>query len=202
MLNLCVPDRTKSCAACCGLMNHTDISREHLTKFLHEGAFRAANYWRYQVEGSYPEQTASCRDYSSHICPFHGFIADGLPGCLIHPRVTGEEQRDRALYGAAACESYLCPAYELLDDAAKAILIDNLDDWYVYTIAIIDPLASKRIIDQLHEKGLRDGSGSFKGALAEALTIHAETLGRREGNVFCYSREEYVFVSNTMTQTD
>ena len=28
MLNLCMPDKTKSCAACCGLMNHTDISRK------------------------------------------------------------------------------------------------------------------------------------------------------------------------------
>jgi hypothetical protein len=195
MLNLCMPDKTKSCAACCGLMNHTDISKGHLAEFLNDGTFRTANYWRYQIEGSYPEQTTSCRDYSSHICPFHGFIADGLPGCLVHPRVAGEDQRDRGLFGAATCRSYLCPAYELLRHETKAILIDNLDDWYVYTIAIIDPLASIGIIDQLHEKGFHDGDGSFKQALARALEIHAESLGSREGTVFCYSREEYAFAS-------
>jgi hypothetical protein len=197
MLNLCMPDRTKSCAACCGLMNHTDISREHLTRFLNDGAFRTANYWRYQIEGSYPEQTSSCRDYASHICPFAGFIAEGLPGCLMHPHVAREDRRDRGLFGAAACGRYLCPAYELLRHETKTILIANLDDWYLYTIAIIDPLVSEHIIDQLHEKGLRDDSEAFREALADALAIHAKTLGSREGNVFCYSKEEYAFVSRS-----
>jgi len=201
MLNLCMPDKTKSCAACCGLMNHADISREHLTAFLNDGTFRTENYWRYQIEGSYPEQTTSCRDYSTHICPFHGFIADGLPGCLLHPHVAGEDRRDRGLYGAAACGRYLCPAYVLLRHETKAVLIDNLDDWYVYTIAIIDPLASERIIDELHELGLHDGDASFKQALADALTIHAERLGSREGNIFCYSKEEYAFVSKSISSS-
>ena len=43
-------------------------------------------------------------------------------------RLVRESLPNSALYGAAACESYLCPAYDLLDDAAKAVLIDNLDD--------------------------------------------------------------------------
>jgi hypothetical protein len=189
-----MPDKTKSCAACCGLMNHTDISRKNLTKFLNDGAFRAANYWRYQIDGSYPEQTTSCRDYSTHICPFHGFIADGLPGCLVHPRVAGEDRRDRGLFGAA-CGRYFCPAYTLLSNETKTILIETLDDWYLYTMAIIDPLATERIIYQLYVKGLHRGDRLFKQALVDALTIHGETLARREGNVFCYSREEYDFAS-------
>jgi len=193
--NLCMPDKTKSCAACCGLMNHTDISRKNLTKFLNDGAFRAANYWRYQIDGSYPEQTTSCRDYSTHICPFHGFIADGLPGCLVHPRVAGEDRRDRGLFGAAACGRYFCPAYELLSHDTRTILIETLDDWYLYTMAIIDPLVTERIIYQLYVKGLHRGDRLFKQALVDALTIHGETLARREGNVFCYSREEYDFAS-------
>jgi len=193
VLNLCMPDKTKSCAACCGLMNHADISQKNLTEFLNDGAFRTENYWRYQIDGSYPEQTAPCRDYSTHICPFHGFIADGIPGCLVHPGVAGEDLRDRGLFGAAVCKSYLCPAYELLSLEAKNILIDNLDDWYAYTIAIIDPLASARIIDRLREKGLRAGDEPFRQALARALEDHGEYLNRREGNVFCYSKEEYAF---------
>ena len=201
MLNLCMPDNTKSCAACCGLMNHADISREHLTAFLHDGAFRTANYWRYQVEGSFPEQTTSCRDYSTHICPFHGFIADGRPGCMVHPHVAGEDRRDRGLFGSVACSTYLCPAYDLLSNEAKSIVIDNLGDWYVYTIAIIDPLATVGIIDRLHQKGLHEGGESFGQALAEALADHAEYLNRREGNVFCYSKEEYAFASNSISGT-
>jgi hypothetical protein len=198
MLNLCMPDKTKSCAACCGLMNHADISRENLAAFLNDGTFRTANYWRYQIEGSYPEQTTPCRDYSSHICPFHGFIADGLPGCLVHPLVAGEDQRDRGLFGGAACRSYLCPAHELLSDDAKSIIIHNLDDWYAYTIAIIDPLATVRIIDRLHEAGRHEGEEPFRQALAGALADHAEYLNRREGNVFCYSKDEYAFATKSM----
>lgn len=198
MLNLCMPDKTKSCAACCGLMNHADISRKNLAAFLNDGAFRTANYWRYQVEGSYPEQTTSCRDYSSHICPFHGFIADGMPGCLVHPHVAGEDRRDRGLFGGATCRKYLCPAYELFGHETKSIIIDNLDDWYVYTIAIIDPLATVRIIEKIHERGLHEGDESFRRALAGALADHAEYLNRREGNVFCYSKEEYAFVSKML----
>lgn len=193
MLNLCMPDRSKSCAACCGLMNLADISRENLTAFLRDGAFRTANYWRYQIEGSYPEQTTSCRDYETHICPFHGFIADGLPGCLVHPRVAGEDLRDRGLFGSAACSSYLCPAYELFGQEQKTILIDNLDDWYVYSIAIIDPMAAAGIIDRLHDRGLHHGGEPFRRALAGALEAHADSLNRREGNVFCYSKDEYAF---------
>lgn len=190
-----MPDKRKSCAACCGLMNHADISRKNLTKFLNDGAFRTENYWRYQIEGSYPEQTTSCRDYSTHICPYHGFIAEGLPGCLVHPRVAGEDRRNRGLFGAAGCSRYFCPAYALLSDHTKTILIDTLDDWYLYTMAIIDPLATERILSQLYVKGLHRGDGLFKKALDNALTIQGEILAARKGNVFCYSREEYAFVS-------
>jgi hypothetical protein len=197
MLNLCMPDKTKSCAACCGLMNLADISRENLTGFLHDGAFRTANYWRYQIEGSYPEQTTACRDYTTHICPFHGFIDDGRPGCLVHPNVAGEDRRDWGLFGGATCKKYLCPAHELLTREKKAVLIDNLDDWYVYTIAIIDPLATVRIIEQLNQKGLHEGEDPFRQTLADALEDHAEDLNRREGNVFCYSKEEYTFAVNS-----
>ena len=194
-LNLCMPDTTKSCAACCGLMNHADISRSNLTKYLNDGAFRTAHYWRYQIEGSYPEQTTLCRDYSTHICPFQGFTAEGLPGCLVHPRVVGEDRRDRGLFGAAGCSRYFCPAFTLLSDETKTILIEALDDWYLYTMAIIDPLATERILSQLYVKGLHRGDGLFKKALDNALTIQGEILAAREGNVFCYSREEYAFVS-------
>ncbi len=193
MHNLCMPDKRKSCAACCGLMNHSDISRENLKKFLDSGPFRTANYWRYQIEGSYPEQTTSCRDDFTHICPFQGFIDDGLPGCLVHPQVVGEDQRDMGLFGAIVCGRYLCPAYEILRHETKAILIENLDDWYLYTIAIIDPIATERMIDRLHKEGLHNGDEPFKQTLDSALAIHAKKLGKRNGNVFCYSREEYTF---------
>lgn len=197
-LNLCMPDKTKSCAACCGLMNHADISKKNLTDFLTTGTFRTANYWRYQIEGSYPEQTTSCRDYSSHICPFHGFIADGRPGCLVHPQVSGEDERDKGLFGADTCRNYLCPAYELLSHEVKTDLIDNLDDWYLYTIAIIDPASSIRIVDQLHENGLHTGGEQFKLSLVDALMVHAESLDRRHGTLFSYSVEEYEFASKNI----
>ena len=171
-------------------MNHSDISRENLKKFSIPGHFVL------QTTGAADRgsrQTTSCRDDFTHLCPFQGFIDDGLPGCLVHPQVVGEEQRDKGLFGAIVCGRYLCPAYEILRNETKAILIENLDDWYLYTIAIIDPIATERMIDRLHEEGLHNGDESFKQALDSALKIHAKTLGSRRGNVFCYSREEYAF---------
>lgn len=196
MINLCMPDTSKSCAACCGLMNHRDISRENLTAFLHAGRFRTENYWRYQVNGSYLEQTTSCRDSSTHICPLQGFIAEGIPGCMVHPQVAGVDQRDKGLFGASTCRAYVCPAHTILSDEAKKIIIENLDDWYVYTIAVIDPRSAVRMINQLHDQGIYNGEDEFKRSFAALLENHAESLAGRTGNVFCYSVEEYTFSLN------
>ncbi|MCP4136923.1 MAG: hypothetical protein GY754_38485 [bacterium] len=184
IMHLCQPDNTKSCVACCGLMNHSDLSRKNLTRFLNDGEFRTENSWRYQVEGCYPEQTTDCRDYSSHICPFHGFLPQGKPGCLIHPLHTGEEQRDMALYGAKTCEDFSCPAHKLFSDDIKKIIIENIEDWYLYTIAIIDPYSTMWILEQLSKAGPEN-------KLSELLEIHGRTLEACKETVFCYSMEEY-----------
>lgn len=190
-MNLCQPDNKKSCVACCGLMNHLDISQKNLTRFLNDGEFRTENSWRYHIEGCYPEQTTSCRDYSSHICPFHGFISMGKPGCLIHPLHTGKEQRDNGLYGAQACDNFSCPALTIFNDDIKKIIIDNIKNWYLYTIAIIDPFSTIWILEQIHNTGLKSDSPEFQNAINSSLEIHAANLENYEDTVFCYSIEEY-----------
>ena len=190
-MNLCQPDEKKSCSACCGLFNHSDISRENLTRFLKDGEFRTENYWRYEIEGSYPEQTTSCRDYSSHICPFNSFISRGKPGCRIHPLYAGEEHREMALYGAAACKNYSCPAYILFNDDEKKIIIDSINDWYLYTIAIIDPLSTIWILDQICKAGFKNKSPEYENILNASLEIHSAALAQYKDTVFCYSMDEY-----------
>jgi len=190
-INLCQPDDKKACVACCGLINHSDISRHNLTRFLEDGQFRTDNSWRYQIEGSYPEQTTSCRESSSHICPFQGFISRGRPGCLIHPLYAGEEQRDMALFGAQACDNYSCPACRLFSDEIKKTIIDTLDDWYLYTIAIIDPMSTIWILEQILSSGMKRRSSEFKKTLTLSIEILAQALNKFNGIVFCYSIEEY-----------
>ena len=193
-MNLCVPDNKKACAACCGIMNHKDISKGNLDKFLYDGYFRKENAWRYQIEGCYPEQSTDCRDYSTHICPFVGFTDKESPGCLIHPLFTGEEQRDMALFGAETCINYSCPAMTIFSEEQKALIIKYIDDWYLYTIAIIDPFSTIYIIDLLKRDNLMDDL--FGEKLNQLLQKHSKNLNLYEGTIFCYSIDEYKMEQN------
>lgn len=191
-MNLCVPDNKKACAACCGIMNHKDISRKNLNKYLSDGEFRLENAWRYQIEGCYPEQSTECRDYSSYICPFVGFISKNCPGCLIHPLHTGDEQRDMALFGAQTCENYSCPAMSIFTEEHKQVITTSIDDWYSYTIAIIDPLSTIEIINKIIKEGCKPEDDLFSKNLNHFLSIHSENLNNYKDTVFCYSVDEYM----------
>lgn len=186
--SLCHPDDTKACSACCGLFNHHDISEKHLSSFLKDGYFRSENAWRYKHNGSYIEQTSAVRDFSTHICMFQGFISETIPGCLKHPLYCGQEERDDALFGSRVCENYRCPAYIMLSDVHKAVIAQSIKGWYLYSIAIIDPLSTMWIIDRLSGD---PSSKQFILKLNRALTIHARHLYEYDGTVFCYSMDEY-----------
>jgi len=190
-LNLCVPDNKKACAACCGMMNHQNISKHNIDSFLKDGPFRIDNAWRYQIEGCYPEQSTDCRDASSHICPFVGFISTGCPGCLIHPLYSGSEQRDMALFGAQTCINYSCPAMTIFTDDHVNIITTYIDDWYLYTIAVIDPLSTIWMIENLKKIGIDENHREFSKRLNIQIENHSKTLNDYEETIFCYSVDEY-----------
>ncbi|MBN1533724.1 MAG: hypothetical protein JXA20_13730 [Spirochaetes bacterium] len=185
---LCQPDSRKGCAACCGLFNLLDISRENLEAFLRGGAARAAG-----EEGPADEACRSpfpVRDATSYICPYQGFLEPGRPGCLLHPAYAGRDTRDRSLYGAGICDGFLCPAHSILTEDEKRALIDSVDDWYLYSVAIIDPDTFLCMLRALPQEA-RSGAAASE-ALVWGLEEHARRLAASDVPVFSYSPWEYV----------
>ncbi len=188
---LCQPDERKGCCACCGLFNLQDLSRENCEKFLREGQFRCENGWRYQEEESFLEKAFPVRDATTHICPFQGFLSSNRPGCLVHPLSSGSEGRDQSLFGSRVCGNFLCPAYHIFSTEERKLLIESIEDWYLYTFAVIDPLSTQWIFTAMREKGITPGSSSWGGKLNASLALLAEHLAAYQGVIFCYSMPEY-----------
>jgi hypothetical protein len=135
------------------------------------------------------------RDRFSHICPYQGFISDESPGCLCHESYAGSDTRDRSLFGAKICGAFLCPAHTVLTDVEKIFLALHAEDWYLYSIGIIDPASTSWIINKIFE--ICGGGCSkpeiFSAAFNRALAIHSSYLGALNVPVFYYSLSEYNF---------
>ncbi len=191
---LCQPDPKKGCAVCCGLFNHIDISRENLSRILS----LPVPTKRQRGEDAYGEEylkRTDIRDITSHICPYQGFIGTGKPGCRLHPSLLGIDRRNRSLYGAKICDSFLCPAHRILTETHKRALVDLTDDWYFYSIEIIDPDGFLWIFNSLNEY-LEDGHeischGRMKSVMNEVFSAHAEMLGETTSALFQYGLHEY-----------
>lgn len=146
-IHLCQPDATKSCAACCGIYNYVDNTRDALERrFL----FRTRLFARVR------ENRMSIADYREVIrhrenakriyttiytCEFVGFI-DGAyrrVGCMLHPLGNdGNDLRTVSFYGRDICEGHFCPSYQKLENHEVKILLAALDDWYLYGAVITD----------------------------------------------------------------
>lgn len=189
---LCQPDSKKGCSACCGLLNFRDITRTSLCSFLEEGKQRAVDAKKETEKDIRFRYNENLRDNTSHVCPYQGFLSENRPGCLIHPASNITDERDRSLFGKKICDSFLCPAHEILTEEQKKIIISSIDDWYLYTIAVIDPLSTLWIIGEI-EKSLagKNSEDKFALILNEALRIHAQFLSSYSGSVFFYSLSEY-----------
>ncbi len=190
---LCQPDSRKGCSACCGLFNFRDISRNALEKFLEAGAERGGSFSEYEFQelGIPDDQKIEQRDITSHICPYQGFLEEGRPGCLMHPSVNSRDLRNRSLFGKTICSSFLCPAHEILNQSQKMILINRIDDWYTYSLAILDPCSFAWICDAL-DRLLPAGNDHLYGdILARCISLHGEHLRDFPGPVFHYSLTEY-----------
>ena len=192
---LCQPNDRLGCSACCGLFNLSDISRISLYGYLSSGIERIGVSDQ-PVGDNRHLGGIRLRDETTHVCPFQGLIG-GMekPGCLAHPDVQTCKLRDRSLFQSKICDEFLCPAHELLDDFYRTILIESVDDWYAYSIAIIDPDSFKWIVDAI---GARDASllaggvqVAAKSVITRALLLHADSLNRLEAPLFHYSVSEY-----------
>ncbi|PKL41134.1 MAG: hypothetical protein CVV44_00415 [Spirochaetae bacterium HGW-Spirochaetae-1] len=193
---LCQPDDRKGCSICCGLFNIRDLSRENLVAYLQGGRDRVVALPEDDfLEAEIPIHTVAdslVRDRTSHVCPYQGFLMSGKPGCLLHPALTGEDRRNVSLFGIKICDEFLCPAHSLLTEDDKRLLIDMVDDWYLYSIAVLDPESFLWIrdmvsgmVDPVREKVL------FSEMIVFSLNLHARFMNDYIGSVFFYSLPEY-----------
>jgi hypothetical protein len=146
-IHLCQPDNLKSCGACCGIYNYVGNTREELSvrfnyrekliqKVRHGGlsleAYRDAI--RHREDGRRIYKTI-------FTCEFAGWL-DGerkKVGCMIHPmQNNGSDMRDVSFYGREICEGHFCPSYQKLNENESRIIVDTIDDWYLFGAVITD----------------------------------------------------------------
>ena len=186
---LCQPDNCRGCSVCCGLFNFRNCSREHLSAFLDGGRSRVKDFPVYE------EFTMNdpVRDGFTHICPYQGFLSQGKPGCHIHPLSCGNEKRERSLFGAKICSSFLCPAHRILTPEEKESLVTHVRDWYLYSIAIADPESFSCLNRFVSETpGLDSRSDTYGMLLNTGLACHADVLTQCGDVIFYYSSPEYI----------
>lgn len=149
-IHLCQPDSAKSCAACCGIYNFKDNSREAVNRRLSRNTASVrgrgsrptpedlavhTRKWRTRDNG------AAKRFPTIFNCEFVGFLDEsrGRIGCLLHPMVhDGVDLRPCSFYGKELCAGHFCPSYHYLSADEQAFVVKTLDDWYLYGLVITD----------------------------------------------------------------
>ncbi len=146
-IHLCQPDAMKSCAACCGIYNYTDNTRDSLeqrfgyrTRLFSRVREKALAIEDYQAIIRHREN--SKRIYTTiYTCEFVGFLDECFRrvGCMLHPLMNqGKDLRVISFYGQDICDGHFCPSYQKLDAHEVRILLAALDDWYLYGSTITD----------------------------------------------------------------
>ncbi len=146
-IRLCQPDDGKSCGACCGIYNYVNSSPGALRDRLR----RRTERFRNDVQGAgdladFSRTIRAAEDQTRrfdviYCCEYAGFLdpAERRVGCLLHPAQNGGvDMRGVSFYGRELCAGHLCPSYHFLNRAEQAILVELLDDWYLYGLCITD----------------------------------------------------------------
>ncbi len=148
-LNLCSPDGKKSCAACCGLYNVRDGTRdslltklEHRTRLFAKTDRSIAEIIKFESSVRESEAEKPLNE-AIHVCEFVGFVDEHrrTPGCLLHPTAPGNQGIDlRGLchYGSLACKTFYCPAWHELDPVHLRTILQLIDDWHLYGLVVND----------------------------------------------------------------
>ena len=147
---LCQPGRNIGCGSCCGMYNTRESSPHQIQARLLERtrAFEqhvdihdvpSLQAFRLQWEPAPEDKLLS--DLPS--CPFLGYLDADAPGgrvgCMIHPtRYDGLDQRDCGVYDRFICEDYLCAAHSLLSLREKRLILDAVEDSFLYGLVITD----------------------------------------------------------------
>ncbi len=146
---LCQVSATVSCGACCGLYNLPNLSREKLEILLSKGTEAFASVPRtedgiFEFQRKHKGPHRLTRPFPGfHHCPFLGLIGGGKSrvGCLLHPAVPGNngvDYRSLSWYGEQACRTYFCPSTNKLPIIYQSILIQVIDNWYVFGLIVTE----------------------------------------------------------------
>lgn len=175
-MNLCHPDGSRSCAACCGLYNVKNASKTALSDKLeyHTLLFRtversAEAIWDYKSRIAIRENNSPL-DPEIHVCEFIGFPDPSqlLVGCMLHPAAQGNDNidlRGMCHYGSMACKSFFCPAWNEIPALYCDVLLALVDDWHLYGLVVTDVdfvmslfgLIEHRLGNPLNPKTLTEG---------------------------------------------
>ena len=146
-LVLCQPDAFKSCAACCGLYNYVDSSRESLTRRLRARSQRFSEVMKtrgdiaYYAKETLAQEEVRKRYEVIYCCEYLGFLdeQEKRVGCLLHPEQnSGIDRRAGSFYGQDLCAGHLCPSHQYIPQVQLQILIKIIDDWYLYGLCLTD----------------------------------------------------------------
>lgn len=160
---LCQVNAHVSCAACCGLYNVPDASRQALVQML---IIRTARFdatprtvdaifqFKQDVERREGRQHPM-PDF--HHCPYLGLTGKTrrTVGCLLHPQGDGNKGLDfRSLsyYGGMTCHIYFCPSTRLLPLRYKQIVRGVLDDWYLYGLLVTETKLLIALFEELESR--------------------------------------------------
>ena len=146
-IHLCQPGGKKSCAACCGIYNYADNLKHSLLKRF---AYRSQIFSKVRAGSlaldAYRDIVRHREDgkriyRTIYTCEFVGFLnrAKTKVGCMLHPlQNQGRDLREKSFYGRDLCEGHFCPSYEKLCAHEARIVIDSIEDWYLYGAVITD----------------------------------------------------------------
>lgn len=146
-MTLCQPGKGKSCAACCGIYNYTDSSPASLserlgrrTELFHKLGGITQDLELFGRIVAHKEDQRR-RFAQIHCCPFVGFLdrQERKVGCLLHPGQNGgADRRAASFYGGTLCRDHLCPSHHFLTQLEQEVLIEVIDDWYLYGLCVTD----------------------------------------------------------------
>lgn len=146
-IHLCQPDKTKSCAACCGIYNYVDNTRDALiTRFEYRTNLfcrvRSSEITIDEYRDIIRHRENAKRIYKTiYTCEFVGFLNESRTrvGCMLHPMSNdNNDLRDISFYGRDICEGHFCPSYQKLTTNEAKTVLASLDDWYLYGSVITD----------------------------------------------------------------
>ncbi len=143
---LCQPDKFKSCAACCGIYNWTDHTRQKVEEILTLQTEEFLKLRDYSKLDSYSERISPLIRNSKlfetiYNCPFAGFVDSERKrvGCMLHPEVTNNPNlRNSCFYGTKVCSEHFCPSFSCLTTTQQQLVIEAIEDWYLYGLVITD----------------------------------------------------------------